>query len=89
MATSITQWFDKHTPTYLTYLGFPLLYPKGHREVFARSLITKINQTHYHLSFCHLTYKGRVTVCNSLFTSKIWHTLRLTPLPKWSFTPVS
>jgi hypothetical protein len=84
-ANDITQWFDKHSPSYLTYLGYPLVYTTGHLKVYASTLLAKINKIHHFLSLRHLTYKGKVTVCNALFSSKLWHVLRLVPLPKWFF----
>lgn len=78
---NIHQWFDKFSSSYLTYLGYPLLYTPAHQASLARSLLSKIHQIHGFLSLRRLTYRGKVTACNSIFSSRLWHILRLVPLP--------
>ncbi|SAM09002.1 hypothetical protein [Absidia glauca] len=86
----IHQWFDKFSSSYLTYLGYPLLY------THAQSLLSKIHQIHGLLSLRRLTYRDKVTARNSIFSSKLWHILRLVPSqfpssapPKWPSFPSS
>lgn len=82
---NITQWFDQSSRNYIIYLGFPLLYTPQHLDHVAHLLLTKINAVHGHLTLRNLTYRGKVTVCNSLFSSRLWHILRLVPLPPWFY----
>ncbi|KAI8332355.1 hypothetical protein BC941DRAFT_335652, partial [Chlamydoabsidia padenii] len=81
----ITQWFDKFSPSYLTYLGYPLLITPQHAKQAAASLLPKLRQMHGFLSLRHLTDRGKVTALNSLFFSRLWHVLRMVPLPSSFF----
>lgn len=74
-------WHDKSSSSSVTYLGYPLYSSSKQRDLFLETLEKKID-THINiLKVRNLSIRGRALVANSLILSRLWHILRVTPVP--------
>ncbi|KAG2193455.1 hypothetical protein INT47_004677 [Mucor saturninus] len=80
--TPITSWHDRHSPTALIYLGYPLYFNASQKNLAIDLLIQKIQHGCDIHSERKLFIKGRTVVLNTLLLSKLWHVLRIIPLTK-------
>lgn len=80
--SNISAWHDITTASPIIYLGYPLFHAPHQRDVFLTSLLSKLEHAcniHSHRS---LSFRGRVTITNSLLLSKLWYVLRVVTVPK-------
>ncbi|KAG1033152.1 hypothetical protein G6F25_010728 [Rhizopus arrhizus] len=78
----ISSWHDKNSPSALRYLGFAVCSSLTQRDGFISALWLKIQHECNIHSQRTLSFRGRVTVMNTLIYSKLWHVLRLLSVPK-------
>jgi hypothetical protein len=81
----IHSWHDNSSTQPIIYLGFPLHSSVAQRDAYLTSLLSRLEtslQLHSHRS---LSFRGRVTILNSLILSKLWHVLRILSVPKRFF----
>ncbi|KAG0890567.1 hypothetical protein G6F36_013252 [Rhizopus arrhizus] len=81
----IHSWHDGSSSQPIIYLGFPLHSSIAQRDAYLTSLLSRLEtslQLHSHRS---LSFRGRVTILNSLILSKLWHVLRILSVPKRFF----
>ncbi|KAK4517759.1 uncharacterized protein ATC70_001103 [Mucor velutinosus] len=76
------KWFDYSSPEYIKYLGYPIYYTKQQRDCFIADLTAKIKVQVEFLNPRKISMYGKANVANTIILSKLWHVLRLTPLPK-------
>ena len=80
-SADITAWHDYRSLSAVRYLGYPLASTASQLNVFLDGLLVKIKTAcDIHLQR-GLSVQGRSTVVNTLILSKIWHVLRVTPVP--------
>ncbi|KAG0740106.1 hypothetical protein G6F57_012523 [Rhizopus arrhizus] len=77
----VTSWHDSSTSVPVRYLGFVFYSSNSQRDHYLGSLVQKIQNACNIHSQRQLSYRGRVTVLNSLIYSKLWYVLRLLPVP--------
>jgi hypothetical protein len=71
----IHSWHDGSSSQPIIYLEFPLHSSIAQRDAYLTSLLSRLEtslQLHSHRS---LSFRGRVTILNSLILSKVWHVL--------------
>ena len=73
----ISSWHDKSALQPLIYLGYAICSSANQRAYYANSLISMLRSSCQLHSIRPLTFRGRVTVINSLLYSKLWHAIRL------------
>lgn len=76
-AHGIPSWYDKSALQPLIYLGYAICSSANQRAYYANSLISTLRSYCQIHSTRSLTFRGRVTVINSLLYSKLWHAIRL------------
>ncbi|KAK4510448.1 uncharacterized protein ATC70_011427 [Mucor velutinosus] len=76
------KWFDYSSPEYIKYLGYPIYYTIQQRDCFIADLTAKIKAQVEFLKPRKISMYGKANVANTIILSKLWHVLRLTPLPK-------
>ncbi|KAG1442637.1 hypothetical protein G6F46_013015 [Rhizopus delemar] len=82
LTQGITTWHDRNPPSAVRYLGFPIYSSIAQRNAFVNELILKIQNACALHSQRQLSFRGRVTVMNTLIYSKLWYVLRLTSVPQ-------
>lgn len=83
------KWYDYNCPDYIKYLGYPIYVTKQQRDVFIDELIGKIRAQVNFFKERKISVYGRANVANVMILSKLWHVLRLTPLPKSAINKLS
>ncbi|KAG1314597.1 hypothetical protein G6F64_001345 [Rhizopus arrhizus] len=78
----ISTWHDYNSPAALRYLGFAIYSSITQRNGFINDLLLKINHACALQSQRQLSFRGRVTVMNTLIYSKLWYVLRLLSVPR-------
>lgn len=73
----ITQWHDKNAPAPLIYLGYAICSNPTQRAAHAHTIISNLKKQCQIFAARSLTYRGKVTIMNSLIYSKLWHMIRL------------
>jgi exonuclease III len=73
----ITAWHDSQASQPLIYLGYAICSSANQRASYATSIISMLRSYCLMHSQRSLTYRGRVTVINSLLFSKLWHVMRI------------
>lgn len=76
------KWFDYSSPEYIKYLGYPIFVTTQQRDCFVTDLIAKISAQVEAFKIRKISLYGRTNVANTIILSKLWHVLRLTPIPK-------
>ncbi|KAK4521006.1 uncharacterized protein ATC70_006890 [Mucor velutinosus] len=82
------RWYDASSTGHLPYLGFPIWFTIRQREAFTSSMLQKIASAFEPHRQRNLSMYGRATIANVLVLTKLWHILRITPLPKAFFHQV-
>lgn len=78
------QWHDSTKDTALVYLGYPLFHNQSQLMSFLDKIKTKITHHAHILKARNLSIRGASMVANSLLLSRLWHVLRVVPVPsKW------
>ncbi|KAG1031815.1 hypothetical protein G6F25_011809 [Rhizopus arrhizus] len=78
----ITTWHDHNSTSAIRYLGFPIYSSIARRNAFVNELTLKIQRACALQSQRNLSFRGRVTVMNTLIYSKLWYVLRLLSVPQ-------
>ncbi|KAG1081462.1 hypothetical protein G6F42_022937 [Rhizopus arrhizus] len=78
-ASGISSWHDKTATAPLIYLGYPVCSSPIQRASYVAALLVHLRELCRLHSSRNLTFRGRVTVLNSLLFSKLWHVARLFP----------
>ncbi|ORX57671.1 hypothetical protein DM01DRAFT_1284553, partial [Hesseltinella vesiculosa] len=82
LANSINaNWHDKSSLNAARYLGYPLYSNKSQLNKYMGSILGKIEHHCNILKQRKLSVRGTSLICNSLILSKLWHILRVTPVP--------
>ena len=76
------QWHDRHSSTAVRYLGYPLYHNDAQLFNFLDNIKSKIARHAQLLKARHLSIRGASTVANSLLLSRLWHVMRVIPLPQ-------
>lgn len=76
------KWFDSHSTGYIKYLGYPIWFATHQRDVFVAELIGKIQSLTASLGSRQVSLYGKANIANTLILSKLWHILRVVPLPQ-------
>ncbi|CDH59996.1 hypothetical protein RO3G_01611 [Lichtheimia corymbifera JMRC:FSU:9682] len=76
------QWHDSQNPTAVRYLGYPLYHTKAQLWNFLDDLKSKIARHAQILKSRNLSLRGASTVANSLLLSRLWHIMRVVPVPQ-------
>ncbi|CDS11843.1 hypothetical protein LRAMOSA11487 [Lichtheimia ramosa] len=76
------QWHDRHATTAVRYLGYPLYHTKTQLLDFLDGVKSKIARHAQILKARNLSLRGASTVANSLLLSRLWHVLRVVPVPQ-------
>jgi hypothetical protein len=77
----INKWYSEADPLPLSYLGYPLLYSRNQGHSLLSNLVVSLSRSIHLHSQRQLSILGRATVMNTLILSKLWHILRLFPIP--------
>jgi hypothetical protein len=75
------QWYDSDSPSYIKYLGYPIWFTKVQRDAFCDETILKLQSSLDRHMTRSISVYGRTRMVNSLFLARLWHFLRITPLP--------
>jgi len=75
-------WHDRHASTAARYLGYPIYSSTNQLQSFWEGLTAKLELHCRVLSSRRLTIRGTSLLCNSIIFAKVWHVLRVTPIPK-------
>ncbi|KAJ8654752.1 hypothetical protein O0I10_009643 [Lichtheimia ornata] len=75
------QWHDATSTDAVRYLGYPLYHTANQLASFLDSLKLKLLRHANILKERRLSLRGASTVANSLLLSRLWHVLRVTPMP--------
>ncbi|KAG1062006.1 hypothetical protein G6F41_011833 [Rhizopus arrhizus] len=78
----ITTWHDRNSTSAIRYLVFPIYSSIAQRNAFVNELTLKIQKACALQSQRNLSFRGRVTVMNTLIYSKLWYVLRLLSVPQ-------
>lgn len=73
----IHHWHDKNSPEPLIYLGYAICSSPNQRAAHAQKTIANMKLQCRLFTGRSVTYRGKVTIMNSLIYSKIWHMIRL------------
>ncbi|KAG2189846.1 hypothetical protein INT46_009977 [Mucor plumbeus] len=73
----ITHWHDKTAPDPLIYLGYAICSSPFQCASHAQTIIANLKKQCQIYTARSLTYRGKVTIMNSLIYSKLWHMIRL------------
>ncbi|EPB84081.1 hypothetical protein HMPREF1544_09141 [Mucor circinelloides 1006PhL] len=77
------KWYDYSSPEYIKYLRYPIFVTTQQRDCFITDLIAKISAQVKAFKIRKISLYGRrANVANTIILSKLWHVLRLTPIPK-------
>ncbi|KAI7873544.1 hypothetical protein K492DRAFT_138914, partial [Lichtheimia hyalospora FSU 10163] len=76
------QWHDCHSSTAVRYLGYPLYHNNAQLFDFLDNIKNKVARHAQLLKARHLSIRGASTVANSLLLSRLWHVMRVIPLPQ-------
>ena len=75
-------WHDSGSTSSVRYLGYPLYSSSSQLDDFLSGIRLKISRHANMLSSRGLSVRGASLVANSLLLSKLWHLLRVVPVPK-------
>jgi len=78
-ASGISSWHDQNATAPIIYLGYPICSSTAQKNSYFDALLTRLRDFCRLHSVRNLTFRGRVTVLNSLLFSKVWHIARLFP----------
>ncbi|CDH61168.1 hypothetical protein RO3G_01611 [Lichtheimia corymbifera JMRC:FSU:9682] len=76
-----SQWHDSTHPTALRYLGYPLWHNNTQLQHYLTEVKGKVARHASILKARNLSLRGAGMVANSLLLSKLWHVLRVVPVP--------
>ncbi|KAI8085497.1 hypothetical protein BDF21DRAFT_450872 [Thamnidium elegans] len=79
-----TSSIDYHTtasPDAVRYLGYPLYSNQQQLDSFLQTIENKIGNHAFLLKDRHLSVRGSSLIANSLLLSRLWHILRVVPVP--------
>ncbi|KAI9345712.1 hypothetical protein BD770DRAFT_306025, partial [Pilaira anomala] len=74
-------WVIEPTSSAVRYLGYPLYSNQSQLLHFLDDIKAKIKTHSIILRERHLTVRGSSLVANSLLLSRLWHILRVVPIP--------
>jgi len=83
------KWYDYDSSEYIKYLGYPIFFTTQQRDAFIDDLTAKIEAQVNFFKIRKISLYGRANVANTIILSKLWHVLRLTPLPKATINKLS
>lgn len=84
------KWYDNSSRDYIKYLGYPTIYVTvQHRDSFIADITAKIKAQVDFFMVRRISVYGRAKVANTMILSKLWHILRLTPIPKAAMTKIN
>ncbi|KAL7332845.1 hypothetical protein PS15p_212253 [Mucor circinelloides] len=75
------KWYDSHSPGYIKYLGYPIWFSNHQRDVYVSELIGKVNSAVEIFSNRQVSLYGKANIANTMILSKLWHVIRIVPLP--------
>jgi hypothetical protein len=75
------KWYDSHSPGYIKYLGYPIWFSTHQRDVYVSELLGKVNSSVEIYSNRQVSLYGKANIANTLILSKLWHVIRIVPLP--------
>ena len=75
------EWHDSSSVGAVRYLGYPLYSSKAQLNHFLDGVKVKVSRHANILRERHLSIRGAGLVANSLLLSKVWHLLRVVPVP--------
>lgn len=80
----ISTWHDHASLSAIRYLGFAICSSIAQRNAFVNDMLLKLQNACFLHSLRQLSFRGRVTVMNTLIYSKLWYVLRLLSIPQAS-----
>ncbi|EPB86798.1 hypothetical protein HMPREF1544_06414 [Mucor circinelloides 1006PhL] len=83
------KWYDYSSPDYIKYLGYPVYVTVQQRDSFIANITAKIKAQVDFFMIRRISMYGRAKVANTMILSKLWHILRLTPIPKAAMTKIN
>jgi hypothetical protein len=83
------KWYDYNSPDYIKYLGYPIYVSVQQRDSFISDLTAKIKAQVDFFMTRKISMYGRAKVANTMILSKLWHILRLTPIPKAAINKIN
>ncbi|KAG1540333.1 hypothetical protein G6F49_012159 [Rhizopus delemar] len=78
----ISTWHDHASPSAIRYLGFAICSSIAQRNAFVNDMLLKLQNACFLHSLRQLSFRGRITVMNTLIYSKLWYVLRLLSIPQ-------
>ncbi|CAO0798869.1 unnamed protein product [Mucor circinelloides] len=75
------KWYDSHSPGYVKYLGYPIWFSNHQRDVYVSELLGKVNSAVELFSTRQVSIYGKANIANTMILSKLWHVIRIVPLP--------
>lgn len=77
----ISSWLDWTSSIGTTYLGYPLSSSKAQLQALLDKLLQEIRAHAQFLTQRSLSKMGRALVANSLLLARVWHCIRILPVP--------
>ncbi|OBZ81050.1 hypothetical protein A0J61_10901, partial [Choanephora cucurbitarum] len=74
---SITTYYTKFSPNSLRYLGYPMAYTVPQQKVAEENLLETVRSAVAHYARRSLSFRGKITILNTLILSEVWYSLRL------------
>ncbi|ORX56712.1 hypothetical protein DM01DRAFT_207669 [Hesseltinella vesiculosa] len=84
----VKQFYYKHSPNVVKYLGFPIYCSKAQLRTFWDNCAIRIDRQCQILRERKLSIRGTSLLCNSVILASLWHTLRITPITEASIRPI-
>lgn len=88
LQTQRMRWFDSNSTGHLAYLGFPIWFTVPQRESFANEMLSHLDSVLASHSTRSISMYAKARIANVLVLTKLWHVIRITPLPKAFFQQV-
>jgi hypothetical protein len=76
------EWHDLSSTGAVRYLGYPLYHNNAQLLDYLDAITVKVQRHAQLLKQRHLSVRGAGLVANSLLMSKVWHILRVVPVPQ-------
>jgi hypothetical protein len=76
------KWYDSHSTGYIKYLGYPIWFATHQRDVFVSEITGQILSLTEIYGSRQVSLYGKANIANTIILSKLWHVIRVVPLPK-------
>ncbi|KAK4512322.1 uncharacterized protein ATC70_003020 [Mucor velutinosus] len=76
------KWYDSTSTGFIKYLGYPIWFCSQERDVYIAKLLGNITTAIERFAARQVSLYSRENIANTMILSKLWHAIRIVPLPK-------